>query len=255
MVQVILNLGGSEFSSVTVLRPIIVSIGLVVVVLLGCHLIVKPGTLWFNAQIQSKEKSRLGQLSRATYTAFISHTVILVGFATSASYAGTSNLFAAYLAGASISWWDTGVSQVTVPMSHNETRYLEAIPKKEEGGRTDNIPQSEVQQSTTHGEAGDLIADCTRQSPFVEQSRGTDTVENSSIVSKRYKNSGEAVFRKYYATALQRILKPLFFVSYKPSSGNSRHILTPHRHLSGLRSLSPTCSRAASHGAASSTPY
>ena len=41
----------------------------------------------------------------------IAHTALLFGLVAAASYAGTSNLFAAYLVGASISWYDTEVAQ------------------------------------------------------------------------------------------------------------------------------------------------
>ncbi|KIV91484.1 hypothetical protein PV10_06019 [Exophiala mesophila] len=112
MVQVISNLGGvsSSFSAVTIIRPICVSIGFACAVPLVARFIVQPFTAWLNGKRKTSPTGYINYILTRDTTALIIHTAILVGLITATTYAGTSNLFAAYLAGASISWWDTTLS-------------------------------------------------------------------------------------------------------------------------------------------------
>lgn len=115
MVQVISNLGGldSDFSAVTVVRPIFVSIGFAIASPLFCWLVLRPVTHCLN---RVREKNRAGLVNRILVRdemAFILYTALLIVMTTGASYAGTSNLFAAYLAGAVSSWWDTELPHVS----------------------------------------------------------------------------------------------------------------------------------------------
>jgi hypothetical protein len=115
MVQVISNLGSSasHFSATTVVRPVCVSVAFAVMCPLLCCLVIKPVTLKLT---ELREKNRDGLLHRTlcrVEVAFGLHTAILVGMVTSSTCAGTSNLFAAYLAGAMISWWDTEIPHFT----------------------------------------------------------------------------------------------------------------------------------------------
>lgn len=107
MVQVISNLGTSaiSFNSITIVRLIVVSIGLVIVLLLACRFLLRTLTVWLNRKRGKAPAGILQRLFIRNETAFLIHTATLLGFVTGATYAGTSNLFAAYLAGASISWW------------------------------------------------------------------------------------------------------------------------------------------------------
>ncbi|OAF58753.1 hypothetical protein VC83_06107 [Pseudogymnoascus destructans] len=103
MVQVISNIGetSESFSAVTVVRPLAVSFGLAIAVLLSCRLVAQPLTTWLNGVRKSSPNGTLNTLCQATHTAFIIHTLVLAVLVTAATYAGTSNLFASYLAGAS----------------------------------------------------------------------------------------------------------------------------------------------------------
>ena len=112
LVQVISKLGPgrSSFHAITVVRPIAVSIGLTLSVLFACVYVVKP----LSSSIGGLGSSTLMRLIRkypdeATLTA---HVAFLFGMVAVASYAGTSNLFAAYLAGASIGWYYSEVTQL-----------------------------------------------------------------------------------------------------------------------------------------------
>ncbi|KAJ5688905.1 Sodium/hydrogen exchanger family-domain-containing protein [Penicillium macrosclerotiorum] len=103
MVQIISNLGGSgsSFGVSTVIRPIFVSIGFAVGVFLLCACILQP-----IAKRITPFRSKLPDATGTPQFAFIAHTVFLVGFVAGATYAGTSSLFAAYLTGVIVSWFD-----------------------------------------------------------------------------------------------------------------------------------------------------
>jgi Kef-type K+ transport system membrane component KefB len=124
MVQIISNLGvaDSSFEAVTVIRPIAVSLAFAIVVPLVCGFAVKP----LERRLRSLSKIILSFLSKEQL-AFSVHTAILIGFVVASSYAGTSNLFAAYLAGASISWYDSEV--VNVPDQSPEPQRPAAIDR------------------------------------------------------------------------------------------------------------------------------
>ncbi|KAJ0413424.1 Sodium/hydrogen exchanger family-domain-containing protein [Aspergillus carlsbadensis] len=109
MVQIISNLGGSgdSFSAVTVVRPLFVSLGFGIGVVLGCRFLLRPILL---RVLQSRDK--FPEFARSLEFAFLGHTAVLVGMVSGATYAGTSSLFAAYLAGVIASWFD-GLVQVT----------------------------------------------------------------------------------------------------------------------------------------------
>lgn len=111
MVQVISNLGqkSAHVNAVTVVRPIMVSLAFAIISPIICVAFAKPLTLCIN-KLRSKQPSGfLNKTLQKAEAALVLHTLILIGFVTAASYAGTSGLFAAYIAGASISWWDTSV--------------------------------------------------------------------------------------------------------------------------------------------------
>ncbi|KFY02390.1 hypothetical protein V490_00524 [Pseudogymnoascus sp. VKM F-3557] len=200
MVQVISNLGetADSFSAVTVARPLAVSIGLAIAVPLACRLLAQPLTVLVNGARKSNPNGVMSKFCQMTHSAFIIHTLVLIGLVTGATYAGTSNLFAAYLAGASISWWDSEVPHLDVtaksclpeslspPIEHGTfahgTELARSPPRIIEVG------------SNPQGQA----AEC-------EATRN----ENHDSIAR----SGTAVYHRYYATTVQRILKPFFFAS------------------------------------------
>ncbi|KAL2074321.1 hypothetical protein VTL71DRAFT_8099 [Oculimacula yallundae] len=191
MVQVISNLGESaaSFSAVTVVRPLAVSVGLTVVVPLLCRFVALPLTGVLNRMRKSSPGGFVDKIARQTHTAFVIHTLILLGLVTGATYAGTSNLFAAYLAGASVSWWDS------------EVPHVDAVVKK-------STSKVSTQGNTIMTEE---IADSTQ-----DQAARTDAQDVTGAVPEARSSgtsSGDEVFDTYYKTALQRILKPFFFAS------------------------------------------
>lgn len=111
MVQVISNLGGSAaaFETASVIRPVLVSLALMVAVPATAKLIVGPVTNVSDAFRLKYRHDWLDKVLSWEYAPLLIHTAILIGLVIGASYAGTSNLLAAYLAGASISWWDSDI--------------------------------------------------------------------------------------------------------------------------------------------------
>jgi Kef-type K+ transport system membrane component KefB len=111
MVQVISDIGSSasSFSIVTVIRPVAVLVGLVIILSLACRFAVRPGTYWLNEMRKIHKEVALQRVLSHQQTPLVIHTSLLVAMVSGATYAGTSELFAAYLAGASISWWDSDV--------------------------------------------------------------------------------------------------------------------------------------------------
>ena len=195
MVQVISNLGESadEFSWVTVVRPLAVSFGLAVAVPLVCLFVARPMTLALNRMRASSPNGIIARTLQTQYSALVVHTAILLSLVTGATYAGTSNLFAAYLAGASISWWDSEIP-------HVEKLPVQSRPSPRD---VDSIPEPTTQTSS----AADGILYNHPETASVEFETKKPNNENAA--------TGISVYHKYYAVAVQRILKPFFFVSYR----------------------------------------
>jgi len=183
MVQVISNLGtaSSSFSAVTVIRPVFVSLAFAVVVPVICKLTAVIAKRLLSRPDTDKLDSTFRRLTLDRRTAFCIQTLVLIAFVVASTYAGTSNLFAAYLAGASVSWWsslDLGLSRNTT------TRSFQAKSER----RTDAAEQVHTPPTTS-------------------QSR------NGSIDAAGHALSGEAIYKEYYSAVVDRILKPLFFAS------------------------------------------
>ncbi|KAL7813144.1 Sodium/hydrogen exchanger family domain-containing protein [Trichoderma aethiopicum] len=177
MVQIISNLGssGHHIGAVTVVRPLLVSLAFAVCAPLVCVFVAKPFTLWLNSHRTRHPQGHINQLVNQRGTPWLIHSSILMGCIAGSTYAGTSNLFAAYIAGAAISWWD-----YEVPHPAQET--------------TDVAPGQN--ESTSHREPGSThVSTCAP-----EETREMDS-------------SGTAIFERYYSQPLEKILKPFFFAS------------------------------------------
>jgi hypothetical protein len=186
MVQVISNLGSSSssFSAITVVRPILVSIGFAVVSPSICRLVVSPFTIWLNRYRTKSSSGWVQQLLTQHQSAFIVHTTLLLAMVTGATYAGTSNLFAAYLAGAMVSWWDTEVPHPIVRSAGKQPASDDATPAR-----------SETEQPVLKPD---------------DASKSFKQTDNDHVEDK---TSGIVIYRDYYSKAVDRILKPFFFVS------------------------------------------
>ncbi|KAL7932454.1 Sodium/hydrogen exchanger family domain-containing protein [Trichoderma chlorosporum] len=179
MVQIISNLGssGTDISAVTIVRPLLVSIAFAVCAPLVCVFVARPCTLWFNSWRIKHPQGLINQLLKKRGTPWVIHTSILIGCIAGSTYAGTSNLFAAYIAGAAISWWDTELSHPS------EKTATETSPR---------IQNQAVVQS---------------------DASNVGTSEPTVLEPKQPDTSGIATFERYYLQPLDRILKPFFFAS------------------------------------------
>lgn len=203
MVQVISNIGenSGSFSAVTVVRPLAVSFGLAIAVPLACRLVAQPLTVWLNGARKSTPNGALNKLCQATYTGFIIHTLVLAALVTGATYAGTSNLFAAYLAGASVSWWDSEVP-------HLDSTTASCSPEPS-GSPVENGTAANGAESARPSSRNDEVGPSTEG----EATKGkTSPKEQSDSIT----SGGIAVYHRYYATPVQRILQPFFFVGHFP---------------------------------------
>lgn len=208
MVQVISNLGGDNFSWVTVVRPILVSVAFAAMTPIICIFVVKPLTLWINQLRESRSPMQFTNLLRKTSTVLVIHTLILLGLVTGATYAGTSNLFAAYIAGASISWWDSEVPHPVIKTTPLAARG-EKQQKVASEPRTSSPNQSPPEESESNSQA---VQNTSSESPNQHKA----TAEPSHTIEGDHHSedtSGSAIYNHYYHAAVSKILQPLFFAS------------------------------------------
>lgn len=237
MVQIISNLGAvNSLDVATVLRPIGVSIAFAVAGPLVCILAVKP-----LAHRIRRSTAILELIINKPQIVFLAHTTILIAFVVSSSYAGTSNLFAAYLAGASISWYDTEVSAIpqqspvsqksAAPDLGREDRGEADVEKTRAAQDAEEInlaPELVAQsvfgtlQSPASTENGDL-KEAKRETEGENQSGGSQdpaavpvapgTVADDKPLDPQEAGRRMSTWRTYYDTPVSTILKPLFFAS------------------------------------------
>ena len=209
MVQVISNLGGDSFSWVVVVRPILVSVAFALVVPVACLFALRPATLHINRYREAHPNEGLDRLLGTAQTAFVIHTALLVGLVAAATYAGTSNLFAAYIAGAIISWWDSEVPHPAI------NRISRRTPDTQEKSTTP-IDSSGSPSNDQRG-PGSIENSTRTPGPSTSERAGsireTQSVHASSTLSGDEDTSGAATYHRYYHPAVSKILQPLFFAS------------------------------------------
>lgn len=196
MVQVISNLGGDNFSWVTVVRPVLVSVAFAVIAPVVCLFVAKPLTAWLNAYREAHPGAHLSALLQRTQTAFVIHTLILIALVAGATYAGTSNLFAAYIAGASISWWD---SDVPHPVSTPATSAAAEKSQAAVGPMLESSASPSTEPPKTEADQD--------HPAILSQPSNMDKDEHVNMTS------GAAIYEHYYHPAVSKILQPFFFAS------------------------------------------
>ncbi|KAL9619666.1 MAG: hypothetical protein Q9160_005772 [Pyrenula sp. 1 TL-2023] len=201
LVQVVSNFGasGGTIEAKTALRPFLVSIAFVVAVLLGCRYIVAPLTRQLNSR-NSPAPFFANAIQKLPFDGiiFIIHTSILFAIVAGATYAGTSPLFAAYVAGASINWWDEKFD------SDLRDDYVESDVRRKHLEEERN-----VRDASTSGSGTDAISDHSN----IETQRHDNSDEVSAFSKHKSHPSGAEIYAKYYSVLVERTLKPLFFVS------------------------------------------
>lgn len=180
MVQIISSLGaGSEFSAITVIRPVFVSIAFGVLIPLICLFVARPIMLKASGYLERPHNEKLKSMFCSSKAAFIYQTGVLLSLITSATYAGTSNLFAAYLAGASVTWLSDCMASEPTPNQSSQSQASNQTSQPQVTGVQSS--GSGLSRVETRNEAGEC--------------------------------SGKAVYEHYYMPAVESILRPLFFAS------------------------------------------
>ena len=181
------------------MRPVLVSVAFAVIVPLVCRFALKPVRGIVDRIIggqeskeNEQEKGDSGTMARArawAYSqegAFIFQTAFLILLVVAADYAGTSVLLAAYLAGAVVSWWD---GQKIEP--EQRPRVVDPHITESPSSTGQQTPDGQSHGPNDSGFSADVA------------SRDISTVQHMAV----------RVFDTYYAQALNRVLKPFFFVS------------------------------------------
>ena len=255
LVQVVSNLSASRdtISVATILRPILVSLGFVVVVVLGCKYVISPLTQQIRGRASPAPPfAKLARNLPSDSIAFCFHTTTLFALVVSATYAGTSPLFAAYVVGATINWWDEKFS----PDSRKEDHDVHGPPSEvpEQSDRVGNTSMTTSTDITSPDSASELsIADI--QNSILSNDTATRT-ENGGISVQDETSTGVSVYERYYLAVVERILKPFFFVCKSPPfdlylfiqlmvdiSGFDWIRYPDHRDVRGVNCVARTCLR------------
>ncbi|OJK02382.1 hypothetical protein ASPACDRAFT_41206 [Aspergillus aculeatus ATCC 16872] len=192
MVQIITNLGGGggdSFSAVTVIRPIFVSLAFGVGVVLVCRYGVTP-----TLRVLFLHRDKFPNALKTVQFAFLAYTCLLVGLVAGATYAGTSSLFAAYLAGVSATWISDFFEQSSAAEHHtclgSTAGYeLRTQNASQERASSQGSVTSERDGQGNPSQSGDMTSSCAEYP------------------------TGSLIYERYYAEPAKRILIPLFFAS------------------------------------------
>lgn len=241
MVQVIANLGSGHgpVQASTVLRPIFVSVGFAIVIPLVCKFLVGP-LLRYQISGNAATVEWLRKVVSGPWFYVVLSTATLVALVCAARYAGTSALFAAYLAGAVITWVDdstqTGV-QPAVAAQRKSPRELNRMVKPatdhmaNTGRQLEQNGQIQAMSATAVNEDGQLqirpVSPPRLPTPPPESNTGVKQSASSARAPKPPGSEGRGMhmYRQYYAQAVERILKPLFFVSRPRQDAPCRFLL------------------------------
>jgi Kef-type K+ transport system membrane component KefB len=197
MIRIISILGDTgSMDAITILRPIIVSFSLVAFLLLLCRFALLPlNKFWLNRA--SRENGRvLKSIAQSKYPPFIFQSALLTALVSVGSYAGTSSLFSAYLAGSLVSWWDGETFHHHELASGGAVELQTALPEQE---AVTGVLRSEQNGSKTSSRR------MRNEGNFNPNLQGN----NKQVPS----GTGKAVYAAFYLQPVDRLLKPFFFVS------------------------------------------
>ena len=201
MVQVIsnLNIDTSGFNAIVVVRPIAVSIGLVLVIIVVARFLVFPVLSYLLRKVTTAPEALFSRFVRCRESELALQLGILLVLITAASFAGTSNLFAAYLAGASISWWYERMAPKSASPPPSGIASAEIMPTSR--SRLDLPESSEPEGLLAETVSNEPTAVSPTSTPIAEDSLGNES-------------SATAIYHHYLSAPVQTLLTPFFFVSY-----------------------------------------
>lgn len=226
LAQVITNLGGSTgegLSAAIIVRPIFLSIGYAAAIPLILYLSMKLRAGVNLVSLKAKSSVTIFTRSQAEFACY---TTLLVGAVTSATYAGTSVPFAAYLTGILTS---SSREHIRNPDKAQET------PQTNEAGDTHPgneepvpLPTEDTNDSwemvgVTPGaeENPALIVQATNSASGLGQNRSNLDSENPSrsfktvstqIDYESHAGRSASMYENYYGIVVSRLLKGFFFV-------------------------------------------
>lgn len=191
MVQIISSLGaGSTFSAVTVIRPVFVFIAFAVVIPLLARFVAKPTMIHVRGRLDQPTHAKYRSLLCCPKAAFVYQTAILLAMITGATYAGTSNLFAAYLAGASVTWLCGRLEARPAPRSVVDSTVSTSGPSATATGLQQPAKESDRSGSTA-----------------------THAVTHTAESHTDERCSGKAIYESFYMPVVDYVLRPFFFAS------------------------------------------
>lgn len=201
LVRVIPNVSeAGELDPVVIVRPIAVSIGLVLFLIVACRFIVAP----VGGALRTISYEPVRYLLRLEHSAFVVHSLMIFGFVAGAQLAGTSGLFAAYTAGACVSWWD-GLSE-------------SQMPKELENRSTETKCEAPLEEVGTISDKADVDA-ITPVASSLKTAIDTKQRDSSNLAAPtppsptQPSTTGSAVYARYYHSPVHAILLPFFFSS------------------------------------------
>lgn len=227
MLQIISNLGSNHdsFEATTVMRPVFVSIGFAIVLVLFCKYACIP--IMHLAPVPQMVRHLLA--NPAIY--FVGCTSLLLAFITSASYAGTSVLFATYLAGASISWIGAKHAEEKRHPQENESNHQElrestttpstkVIVSRSNSNKQGQLASGDDVDKISNLSSNTAQGHRARQEPTPPPESDIPRTSNPPVISsdatkiRPFEQDSRSLrmYRDYYAPSVEHILKPFFFV-------------------------------------------
>lgn len=234
MVQVIANLGSQSgsFTASTLLRPIFASLGFAVLLPIFCTFVVGPVLKKWNKSKVAFPRWLWDSVSNRRSISFLFSTGVLVALVSAASYAGTSALFAAYLAGAGLSWFDEQIVEVQTTRSASSGQHLSTSAS--EGSSEPSSAATGSLQSHSNTEAPRPASSPTLSKdspdnldiqpcpssrlptppPEKDHHATSETAQSAERPEQTSTPQGPSMrmYNQYYSQVVERILKPLFFV-------------------------------------------
>jgi hypothetical protein len=158
---------------------------------------------------------------RSKHGLFLVHTAVLIGMVIASSYAGTSNLFAAYLAGVVVTWSDGLGNESESEIKSSEPR---RSPSRQEtppqSSSKTSQPDQEGSKSTNKADdVAAVAAENTHQGDLdpISSEVATQPSPTASdpvmIASNEASATGLSIYHTYYHPITTSILKPFFFAS------------------------------------------
>ncbi|KAI1631443.1 Sodium/hydrogen exchanger family-domain-containing protein [Biscogniauxia mediterranea] len=205
--------GGTGIAPGAVLRPVLVSLALAIVIPAAFRYVVRPAMTLLSdwRRDQKKEMGRIWRLIDTKEATLVTHTLLLIGLITAASWAGASVLLSAYIAGVMVTWCDSQTDRTPL---HQEpsSGTITTVTNVES-----NEPAVPLAQRERVNDGHNALA-----VPSCEPQLGSDAYPSTILTSPQAvvapenqgsRCTGQDIYDIYYAQVVNRILKPFFFAS------------------------------------------